>query len=119
MRPLNLVAALALVLAAGRVHAEPFLPGNNIDDFGPFTYSNPASNSAASKPAGRVSPIPSNNVDDFGPLVAERTATEQEVGAAGGEPGMEVKAAERAEERAAVEAYNRERFLRQCWMSGP
>ncbi len=120
MRPSHVVCALALALAAGSVQAQSFIPGNQIDDFGPAHYrdATPAPNKDPVV-VSRASPIPGNQIDDFGPLVSDRKVAEEQLGAAGGEPGMDVQAAERAQEKAAIEAYNRERFLHEAWRATP
>ncbi len=110
-----MAGAFASLLVAGAAHAQSPVRGNNVDDFGPFTYSNPSSNSASSKPVGHVSPVASNNVDDFGPMVSARPVAQDELGAAGGEPGMDVVAAERAKEKAAIAEYNRQQWIRSVW----
>ncbi len=120
MRPSHVVCALALALAAGSVQAQSFIPGNQVDDFGPVHYSD-AAPAPKKDPviASRASPMPANQIDDFGPLVSERKVAEEELGAAGGEPGMDARAAERAQEKAAIEAYNRERFVHEAWRATP
>jgi hypothetical protein len=115
MRTFHVIGALALILSAGSVRAQSSIPGNNIDDFGPYHYSNPAPTPDQPVIAARASLIPGNQIDDFGPLVPESFVTEEELGAAGAEPGMEVKVDERAQEKAALKAYAQERFLRETW----
>lgn len=119
MKNLRITGALALLLAAGSAHAQSFIPGNQVDDFGPFTYSTPVTTRQEPLLAARSSPISMNYVDDFGPLVSERSRARVELGAAGGEPGMDVVAAERARHRAAIDAFNRDQFVRATWAATP
>ncbi len=119
MKTTRIAAALALLLTVGTARAQSFIPGNNVDDFGPSTYHGSTTTRAEPLIASHASPIPANGVDDFGPLTPTASRTEEELGAAGGEPGMEAKAAERSKEKAAVAAYARERFLRETWAPLP
>ena len=120
MKTTRLVCALAIVLVAGGARAQSFIPGNQIDDFGPFHYSEPKPHPDRPAITWHASPIPGNQIDDFGPLLpTSGSIAEEELGAAGAEPGMEAKAAERAQEKAALKAYAQERFLRDTWAPTP
>ena len=61
------------------------------------------------------SSIPSNYVDDFGPLVAKQAVEAEELGAGGGEPGVEAQVAERAALQPSLENDARERYLQEVW----
>ncbi len=71
MRAFGIAAAIAVLSLARAAHAQSFIPGNNIDDFGSLIPSSHQDESApAEKAPGHVSFIPGNNIDDFGPLIA-------------------------------------------------
>ncbi len=118
MKASRLAAALATLLLAGAARAQSLIPGNYVDDFGPVTSSR--ATSAAPQAPAHASPIASNYVDDFGSTAPARAAAREEVGAAGAEPGrMGADAARRAQDQAAVDAYNHEQFLRSVWAALP
>ncbi len=119
MKLSRIAVAFASLLVASTAGAQSFIPGNQVDDFGPSHYATPSRPSDAPKAAVRVAMIPSNYVDDFGPLVSDRPVAQDEVGAAGGEPGMDAVAAERAKEKAVVDGYHREQYLRSVWAPNP
>ncbi len=107
------IASAAVAAHAQSMHTSP-IPGNHIDDFGPFTYSNHTPKPEVGQLVARSSPISGNYVDDFGPLLSERAAGQEALGAAGAEPGITEA---RAKEEASIDAYAHERFVEECWRS--
>lgn len=73
MRASRIAFAFAVVGLAGAAHAQSFIPGNQIDDFGSFTYRS-AEPSQPEKVAGHASIIPGNQIDDFGAVAPSRMA---------------------------------------------
>ncbi len=118
MRSIQFAIAAALLAFAGSASASSSpIPSNYVDDFGPVV----SSRSAPVKADGvavqqHASPIASNYVDDFGPSAPRHAAAREEIGAAGAEPG---RMGAEAAERAAIQAYSRDQFLRQVWAALP
>ncbi len=110
------VAALLSIAGTARASSASPIPSNYIDDFGPIAT--PATSAAQPAPA-YSSPVFANYIDNFGPLVPDRVDGQEELGAGGGEPGMDVNAADRAQEEAARTSYEREQFLRSVWAPTP
>ncbi len=114
MRAVRTVAAAIVATLAVAAHAQSFIPGNQVDDFGPVA--SPAAGTQATEVArAHASPIPGNQIDDFGP-VETGTRTPEELGAAGGEPGQP---ASRAGVPAPARDEAHDRFVRQSWSALP
>ena len=117
MKASRLAGAFAVLVIAAAARAQSPIPGGNwIDDFGSLTPST-TSDAPAVVATGHSSPVPMNYIDDFGPLVPASIAAQEELGAAGGEPGAEAKAAARARDGAVLEARDHERFVHDVWAS--
>ena len=72
MRASRLAVAFAVVGFAGAAHAQSIIPGNQVDDFGPFTSARSSDQAQVEKAPGHASIIAGNQVDDFGSIALRR-----------------------------------------------
>jgi hypothetical protein len=83
-RASHFAVTLAALTIAGAAHAQSFIPGNYVDDFGPVVSDRSVAADRGARPeqmATRTagSPIPANYIDDFGTLASSTVSDPAEV----------------------------------------